>query len=349
MAIREGAWDCPYCGQARNRGPDRFCGACGSPRGSDVKFYLPDDARVVEDEAEIERARAGPDWTCAFCGGDNPARNAFCVGCGAGRDGSPPRPVVEPTRPAEPAPAAAPKKKLGLVALFGCLGGCGAVLLLLTLLGMFLGMTRDESLTVVGMRWERTLSVERYGTVREEAWKEAVPSGARKISEKREIRSHRDVKVGSETRTRTVSKKVQTGTEKVKVGTRDMGNGYFEDVYEDRPVYETRSETERYEEPLYRKEPVYDVKVVYEVERWTPSRKATASGTDNRPSWPDPSLGSGEREGGRTESYEVSLQDGKGKIFAWTPASAADFERLSPGARVKARVDRMGNVKEVSP
>ena len=95
MAIREGAWDCPHCGRKRNRGPDKFCGGCGAPRGEEVRFYLPDDAREVTDAAELARAQAGPDWICPYCEGDNPAGNAFCSGCGAPRDGAASRQVVE--------------------------------------------------------------------------------------------------------------------------------------------------------------------------------------------------------------------------------------------------------------
>ncbi len=95
MAIREGAWDCLHCGMKRNRGPEKFCGGCGAPRGDNVKFYLPEDARVVEDEEELRRAKAGPDWNCRYCGGDNQGYNNFCTGCGAGKDGSAPRKTTE--------------------------------------------------------------------------------------------------------------------------------------------------------------------------------------------------------------------------------------------------------------
>ena len=59
MTIREGAWDCPACGRRRNRGPLAHCPGCGRPRGPEVRFYLPDDAREVTDQAEIEQGQAG--------------------------------------------------------------------------------------------------------------------------------------------------------------------------------------------------------------------------------------------------------------------------------------------------
>jgi peptide methionine sulfoxide reductase MsrB len=93
--IREGAWDCVYCGRKLNRGSEKFCGGCGVPRGQDVQFYLPEDARLVTDEAELSRAKAGPDWKCEYCGGDNQSDKDICSGCGAPREGAPARKVIE--------------------------------------------------------------------------------------------------------------------------------------------------------------------------------------------------------------------------------------------------------------
>lgn len=361
MAIREGAWDCPFCEKTRNRGPEKFCGGCGSPRGPEVKFYLPEDARVVEDAAEQERARSGPDWTCQFCGGDNKGWNGFCTGCGSGKDATQARQVVQhageaPRTAAEaqaaaaprPEPAPPPAKGSGwLKWVLGCLGGCGTLVVLITLLAMFMGMTHEERLQVAGAHWERTIPVEQLGMVQESAWRDEVPAGARKVSERKEVRSHRKVQTGTETRTRTVSKEVSDGTERVKVGTRDMGNGYFEDVYEDRPKTRTVSEQETYQEPVYREEPVYDTKVTYEVEKWREVRKAQASGDDTSPTWPDPRLASNEREGKRTETYRLQLKDEKGVERAYTPKSAEEFASFRIGSSYRAKVDRMGNVDEI--
>ena len=45
---------CPSCGRKLNRGPEKFCGSCGAPRGQDVKFYLPEDARIVTEQEELK-------------------------------------------------------------------------------------------------------------------------------------------------------------------------------------------------------------------------------------------------------------------------------------------------------
>ena len=343
MAIREGAWDCPSCGRKGNRGPEKHCPGCGAPRGSDVPFYLPDAAAEVTDEAALARAKAGPDWTCSYCGGDNPAGYDFCSGCGAGKDGSPPRPVVEHrTAPAAPEaagvsagrPAASrPSRSAARVLKLGCLGA-----LALAALVLFLGRPRAATLTVEGFAWERTVEVERFETAREEGWEGELPAGARELSRSREVHHEERIQTGTERRTRTVSERVQTGTERVKVGVRDLGNGYFEDVYEDRPVYETRERREAYDEPVYRTEPVYRQRIRYEIDRWKPLRTERAAGQDRSPTWPPSRLARGEREGRRGEAYTVVFRDQRGREIAHPAASEAEWRRFEPGRAFRAKV-----------
>lgn len=353
MAIREGAWDCPVCGRKRNRGPEKFCGGCGSPRGEDVPFYLPEDAAEVADAEALRRARLGPDWICQFCESDNTADNGFCSSCGASRDGATVRPVIEhrdgqtppsPPPPAESvaaAPAAAPGRKPGFLKL-GCLG-------LLLLLGALwcMGQPRQETLTVTGFRWERTIDVEAPRTVTEEGWEGEVPGALQILSSRREVHHHNRVQIGSETRTRTVTERVQTGTEQVKVGTRDLGNGYFEDVYEDRPVYEEVSREETYEEPVYREEPIYRNRIRYQVEKWETARAARAAAADRSPRWPDPGLQGREREKARAETYEVLFVDEDGEARVYRARSQTEWESFEEGRSYRARVGGGGEVVEI--
>jgi len=365
MAVREGAWDCPFCGATRNRGPEKFCGGCGSPRGPEVKFYLPEDARVVDDARELEKAGSGPNWTCAFCSGDNAGWNKFCTGCGSGRDAGSAREVVvhqgQAPSSAEEAARAAPLKPPSSPeastqprptrnkACGFCLAGCGVLLVLLALLAGFLSCTHSARLELVGAHWDRTISIEKQATVREQAWSDQLPPGARKLSQSQEVRSHRQVQIGSETRTRTVQREVQDGTEKVKVGSRDLGNGYFEDVYEERPTYRTVEEEETWQEPLYRQEPVYGTRVTYEVERWKEVRQARASGEDTRPAWPETNLASGEREGPRTEKYVLKLRGQDGEVLQHEVQDAATFQAFQVGQTCPARLNRMGVITELKP
>ena len=140
---------------------------------------------------------------------------------------------------------------------------------------------------------------------------------------------------------------MQTGSERVKVGTRDLGNGYFEDVYEDRPTYENRSREETYQQPVYRDQPVYRQRVRYEIEKWQPDREARAEGRDHAAVWPDPRLGSRERAGKREETYEVFFRTAEGKPITYKAPSEAVWRSFEAGRSYKGKVYGNGKVAEV--
>ena len=75
-------WTCPNCG-GRNPGPEKTCLSCGSPQPEDVQFEEAPDKELIQDEKELERAKAGPDIHCGFCGTRNPAGTLECSQCGA--------------------------------------------------------------------------------------------------------------------------------------------------------------------------------------------------------------------------------------------------------------------------
>lgn len=359
MAIREGAWDCPHCGRRKNRGPEKHCGGCGAPRGEDVRFYLPPDSPEVTAAETLERARAGPDWTCSFCEADNPSVDAFCTSCGAARDGAAQaRPVVEHRReglipsPASPALSPVPGEReppsapIGSKLKRGCQIGCLG-LAALVLVAWFLGRPQETMLTVTGHRWERTVAVEERRTVTEEGWEGELPAGARSLSSRREIHHHDRVRIGTDTRTRTVTERAQTGTERIKVGERDLGNGYFEDIYEDRPVYEEREREETYEEPVFREDPVFRLRHEYEVDRWVPAREARAGARNLAPRWPDAGLRPQEREGRRTELYEVLFEDPDGAGRVYRARDEVEWQDFEPGTPYRARVRSSGEIVEI--
>jgi hypothetical protein len=351
LAIREGAWDCPVCGRKRNRGPDKFCGGCGSPRGPEVEFYLPDDAPDVTDAEALKRAAAGPDWICPYCEADNPAANTFCSGCGAPREGAQTRKVVEQRFDAPPPPSRQPlaappqgggRSRLKMVSGLGVLG-----LIAVVALAVFLGRPKPTTLTVTGFHWLRTIAVEELRPVTRQAWDGEVPSGARVLESRREVHHVDHTQIGSETRSRTVSERVQTGSERVKVGTRNLGNGYFEDVYENRPVYENRTHEETYQQPIYRDQPIYRQRIRYEIEKWMSGHETRAEGQDHAAVWPDPRLGGKQREGKREEAYEVLFRTAEGEPATYKAPGEQAWKSFEMGRSYKGKVSRDGKVVEV--
>ncbi len=363
MAIREGAWDCPYCGRERNRGAHQYCGSCGAARDQDVKFYLPDDARLIEDEAELKRARSGPDWSCAFCKADNPAYQQFCTGCGGGADGSPPRQVSESRHASggttsdhdkssqQRAKGASmtertSENKTSRLPLF-------AAILVMVVLGLFFFCRSSSDVgTIVDHSWERQIDIEHLKTRIDEKWDNELPrSNIRELSRSRQVHSHNKIQIGSETRTRNVSEQVQTGTRQVKVGTRDLGNGYFEDIMKDEPIYETVTRQETYQEPIYREEPVYRDKVRFEIDEWKKVKHETAAGGEGiEPRWPEVQVsGAKEREGPRRERYVVGFTLSDGSRAEYETRSESEWKSYKKGQTHNVQVKGDKVVKILPP
>jgi hypothetical protein len=331
--LREGRWVCTYCG-AECRGRDEGCAGldggsgCGAARQPGVRFYLPGQSPYLTDPDLIADARSGADWHCDHCGGANKGAIGThpvtaCAHCGNARESTDPvTPVrdlapgqtpataeaVQPPRPSPNRRKAAPPNRpparsirIGLIA--------AAVLSLLFFAWSVLFAAYPAPMMVTGLSWERTLTVEAYRTVQEEGW--SAPSDARVYDRDQRVRSWREVLDRMETRTREVSERVQVGTESYGCGTRDLGNGYFQDLTCTRPAYQTRMRTETYQEPVYRREPVYDTWLSWEAERWVAARTERASGTTPDRAWPEPELAANERAGARTERLEVDLGSGE--------------------------------------
>lgn len=311
MVIRVGRWDCQVCGHKGILGPETHCPQCGAPRGKNVRFYLPNDSEEVKDEAKLKEAKAGVDWICDYCGADNKAANTSCRSCGNPRTqtdkGREERVILDEPPPPATTPAAraqdSSRIKRKALMYFGIIAIVFALLF-----AVF--RTKEVEVTVTGHTWERVALLEKYIPVTEEDW--SVPAGGKLIRSFRSIHHYDQVLAGYEMRTRSV--RVQVGTRQEKVGVRDMGNGYFEDIYQDVPVYEMQQEP--YKAPIYRSVPVYATKYQYEIYRWKPDRTLTANGSDKIVKWPDglpPENSNSVRVGERKEKYVLRYKDSKGE------------------------------------
>lgn len=330
MTVREGRWDCQYCGTKGILGRHKACPQCARSRPEGTKFYLPEDSEAVEKASLQEQARLGPDWICEFCSSSNPANLDVCRHCSAPREGTSSQQKVQEHAVGEaprsgdmtiPDPhekyrtekAPGPKKArprwllpaIGLLIVVACLIGASL---------LFGG--NDLEVSIEEMRWERSVVVEELQTVVEEDWE--VPDGGRLISQREEIHHYDQVIVGHERKQRQVSEQVQVGERTFVCGQRDLGNGFFEDIECSEPVYETQQRTETYEEPIYEQVPVMDTMYEFEIERWTAQRTERATGRDQRVYWPELNLGADQREGEREEVYHIVFRDGDGERYEMT-------------------------------
>ncbi|MEA3452593.1 MAG: Ran-binding zinc finger domain-containing protein [Bacteroidota bacterium] len=290
MTIRVGRWDCKTCGNIGNLGSTRECEKCGSLRPDDVKFYLPSDAEIVTDEEEIKIAKAGVDWICAFCDSSNSGLNVKCENCGASKVDSEKK-MQEKEYSLDKVPQNSndfdekkqltdiPKKQKKDVKIPKAVK-YGFWFIVAFFLASII-FTKEIDVKVDGKSWERTIKIEKREKVEESGW--SLPTDATLISKEEAIHHYNKIQTGTVTKTRNVQVKV--GEEKYVSGQKDLGNGYFEDVYSTRNIYETR--TEDYEEPVYRKEPVYKTKYYYSVWKWKKDDKLVKSGDNGNAVWPN--------------------------------------------------------------
>ena len=217
----------------------------------------------------------------------------------------------------------------------------------LAVIGWFASRPMPTTLLVTGHAWERRIATEVIETHQGEAWEGEVPEGARVLATRQAIHHQDREQVGWEWVQRTETRRVQSGSERVKTGVRDLGNGYFEDVYESRPVYRSQEVTRRVREPVYRQVPVLKTRVTYEVESWEKGPEQRASGDSLDARWPDLPPGPGVREAGRTERYTVRFRDGAGRDVMWRPPDESQWRAFPPERRVPAQITSLGEITQL--
>ena len=352
-------WDCKYCDSRKIGGSHRICPNCGKPRDEDTIFYGRHKYVPKQEAVTINR---NPDWVCSYCESLNSDDNNVCRSCGADRTSESlnyfqnRKKQEEKQREKERQEeqenslkdevnylyqyfkdtAINIKQKYNfdfrylLAVMFSIFAIIGLV---------FLFIPKEKEITISEMSWERSIEVERFQTVNESDWN--LPVGARLHYTREEFSHYEQVIDHYETRTREVAKQRISGYEEYVAGSRDLGNGYEEEIIDTIPVYETYYESETYEEPIYRNEPVYRTKYYYEIDKWLYDRTEEANGYDKSPYWPEVNLSSDERSGSKYEYYYIKGYDNKEKDYSYV-MSQDDWKRVRTGQTVKLKVSVLG-------
>ena len=337
-----GYWDCPICGNKEIRGDVMNCPSCGRARG-DVQFYMKDgaqdsvrgenergDIEYLSEEQEKEIGK-NPDWYCSFCNSLNKDHAAFCSNCGATREASESnsfgplkkrQEAEQAEKAAQPQPRAQTKKKSRLPLL---------ILIAAIIIGIVVFMNGNSTsgdLKVTGVSWSRTIPIEQNIQYTESDW--SVPDGGTLVSQKTELHHYDQVLDHYESYEVTRSRQVVDHYE-TEYTYRDLGNGSFEEVANERPVYKTEYYTETESRPVYVPVPRYQTKYTYTIWRWTKTREATAAGENHEAAWPETGLAEDEREGTpRLESYTFTVSDKENRESSWSLAEE-DWRKINPG------------------
>ncbi len=358
--IVEGYWNCPNC-EAKNRGAKQKCEACGAVRGENVQFHCDDDAEAITDEAELAKAKAGPDWVCQFCGNTSPSASSNCTGCGSARDSGKKRavkdiPAAEVAAKKGPEQPKAPAKPMPTAFKIGC----GIIVLLLLIVSLLSCRETSEKIEIVDNQWSRVIERAEYKTVEESKWENEVPQAAVRLSSNREIHHYDKVPDGFEEVEETYTEKVKVGEEKVKDGKKDLGNGRFEIKYKMVPKYKNEERTRRVRREKFREKPVYAEKITYNIDRWIDIDPVELKGGQDEPKWPEagvikntpPSIGD-ISEKARKETYSVKvkkLSDSKEFEVAKMRDKELTYEqfmKLRKGTKWEAIFSGLGDLREI--
>jgi membrane protease subunit (stomatin/prohibitin family) len=346
-------WTCPTC-KTRNPGTQTTCSGCGAAQPKDVQFETPAAAELIQDQAKIEQAKAGPDIHCAFCGARNAATAKVCHQCGAdltqgkargagqvvGAYSTAPAPEVKCTscgmmnpgtakvctrcgaplgKATPPQLAATPMPKSsgfgGMTMVF--IGIAVLVVLGLCAMVFFSFRTSGKVATVQEARWERTIDVMALVPVSASAWRDQLPSGAANVSCRQEFRF--------------TTSNPQAGAKEV-CGTPytvDTGTGVG------RVVQDCEYE-------------VYDDKCSYTTNQWAVVTAVKNAGVGFSPAWPAANLTGEQRLGDRHENY-VCVLNADDKTYSLSIRSQAEYEQCQPGTRWKIEVNTFGDVVSGEP
>jgi len=353
-------WVCPNCG-GKNPGPQKACSTCGAPQPQNVAFQTASSDTLITDQTEGQKAEAGPDIHCPYCGARNEAGSVSCTQCGGDLKGAAVRlagqvigAFSQGTQKMIPCPSCAspnpdnamrcsncgatlspssttvfpppkptnnqsvPRTKSNPIWMY-ILGG----LLLIALacgafwwVGQFTQQT-DINASVQSVAWQRSITIEKYGPVARDNWKDQVPADA--VLGVCEWRVHHTQDQPADNAT-----KVYGTAYKV-----DKGNGYSAVVQD--CEYQVKKE--------YCK---------YTVNEWSKFDQVTSSGKDLNPVWPDPKMNDKSlRQGQKSETYTVEF-NGNGKNYTYKP-TALDFSKYKVGSKWKLVVNGFNAILSVSP
>lgn len=342
-------WACPAC-ETRNPGPVKKCTNCGAPQPEDVQFEQAIQETVIEDEKLIEKAKAGPDVHCPYCGMRNPAGATTCSNCmgdltdaAAREQGKVLGKYQKEAQPdvacpycgtmnlatavkcancqanlqkpeSQPQPVTAANRRglsvVGIVAIV-------AVIALCIFVASLFFRTDDVIGRVSSVEWTRTVAIEGLVPVERRDFLEDIPQGVAVGDCRQELHHVQDFPAPNSQEVCGTPYTVDTGT--------GVGEVVQDCQYE-----------------------VYADYCSYTVDEWRQVDVMTLTGNDLAPLWPQPQLTADQRLGSQEEQYEIVFQ-GDGEQYTYTTTSLDRFAQFTVGSEWVLQVNKLGGVVSVEP
>jgi membrane protease subunit (stomatin/prohibitin family) len=347
-------WTCKRCG-TKNPGRLKTCANCGAMLEADIQLELPAEQNLITGSEVLKDSGHGPDIHCPYCNAPNRGDAEVCLRCGGKLAGGQARPHGQALGAYQSTPAAqvrcpscnslnhpdaprcqncggalasAPKTQATPPAGKAPARPNVVIFMMIALVGVVVcaalgyvfsqGMRSSELSGVVeGVNWERSLEVLEQQPVKRETWREMIPSGA-------SIGQCRD-------EVRRVQPEPVPGAEEV-CGTPysvDQGNGVAKVV----------------QDCEYR---IYESYCTYTVDEWVVTGVLRLDGNDLDPQWPAFGYSNEQREGRRSENYQVIFSAGNER-YTYTMSDPQEYSQFTPGSQWLLEVNGFGAVTSLQP
>jgi DNA-directed RNA polymerase subunit RPC12/RpoP len=347
-------WTCPACGH-KNLGTAEKCASCQAPQPEDVQFEQPAQEKLIQDEQFIERAKAGADIHCPYCGTRNTATATTCAQCGGDLSEGAARargstlgahrrravpdvacefcgtmnpanalacsncgaamPGAQPQRPSSRPQAQSRPQRKGMSPVLIGILVVGCIGA--AVLAFLFSRTDDIVGRVQAVEWERTITIEQLGPASHEDWLNEIPADA-------------DVGVCTDRVRNTQSNPAPGATEICGTPyTVDTGTGLGEVVQDcEYQVYADWCE--------------------YTVMEWQTADEISAEGTGYNAIWPQLNLSNDQREGELVESYRV-IFDTDGDTYTYGTSNFDRYQEFQIGSEWVLQVNTFNAVVDVEP
>ena len=337
-------WLCKYCGSL-NSDKDTVCKSCGVERENDNLDYF--ENKQIQEEKEQNKQISEEEFVKNYQEEITKETETEESTVNLVKSSFHEEPILEETKSF--------KEKISNFFKLNGTYVLGIIAFILFIgLGIYLIIPKNIEITPVSFQWERNIEIEKYQNVNESDW--AMPSKANLHYTKEEIHHYDKVIDHYETITEIKTRQVPSGSHQEVTGTRDLGNGYFEDITTTVTDYTTESYTETSKVPVYKDVPVYQTKYYYDIDKWLYERTVTTKGNDKNYYWGSLNLVNknnkletlgNEKESRRIEKYFVTCLNKKNEEKTYKcNKEMFDYLNVSVKQKVKLQLDTISFIEE---
>lgn len=353
--VVEDTWSCSSCATL-NRGRDMKCSSCGNPKDGSEKYKT--GTSKVTDPKLLTEAKAGPNWSCAYCSWDNRDLLRACAHCGASRN-STSRDHLVSVNTDLPSSAPSGASSIPLTWQHGSSEpemdvvqrfkpsrrvwlwlGLGAVALAFVSLCVWFFLPHEHDARVVSLHWEYVRTLQQRYVRHDTGW--GHPPESFNVS--CETRQHGTERCHPHNcRPHQVSYNCRPHDCSCHTSCRSSGNGYSQCHEICSTCYDTCSRTEY--DTCWDQCPVYDDWCSYDYYEWSTLDTETTSGSDHNVRWgsrftADESI---PQRILRTEHYTV-LFGYEEDQWTYTASSLTDFLRFNSGSSWDVETNYAGQI-----